>query len=143
MFSKERKIQTESQSINEFLAVPLYYACGKCSLPSIQFASPRCVTGLPLRCTQIHENFRSAEGFNGTCDSLKQGMIHLRCGVRNSSDALKEERLQLADIALDYIKEGPDGRMITLAVDGIARTTNSVEGWHHGLQSVVGVNGSV
>ena len=24
----------------------------------------------------------------------------------------------------------------TAAVDGIARTTNSVEGWHHGLQSL-------
>ena len=70
-------------------------------------------------------------------------MIHLRCRVRNSSDALKEERLLVADVALDYIQEGPDGRMITLAVDGIARTTNSVEGWHHGLQSVVGMNGSV
>ena len=39
---------------------------------------------------------------------------HLRCGVRDSSDALKEEGLLLADAVLESIQLGPDGRMITL-----------------------------
>src|SRR6476469_3445322 len=47
-----------------------------------------------------------------------------------------KKRLFIADSSIGKRRPMSAGRYRGAAVDGIARTTNSVEGWHHGLQSL-------
>jgi hypothetical protein len=78
------------------------------------------------------------EGFDLLCDSMPQNVDHLD-ELTSFFEHTYVRGRRLRGRALGY---GPSTFPIelwnqhTAGVDGIARTTNAVEGWHHGLQAL-------